>query len=127
MRLDFAPKQLCARWRICGISNRLDGMSEFFDKSRRIIGAVFLGLALLMLVLGQTVLSQYLKQVCYILYWLICTVLTLLAASVALVDLASIKKASREEQRELIEETLRKIERDKRNLDNPEKDTDESV
>lgn len=90
-------------------------MSEFFDRPRRIAGAVFLGIALLMVVLGQTVLSPVLKNFSFIIYWLTCAAFTLSAASVALVDLVHVKKASREEQQHLIEETIEQIERDKRN------------
>ncbi|MBA4149195.1 MAG: hypothetical protein H0X66_13860 [Verrucomicrobia bacterium] len=102
-------------------------MSELFDKSRRIAGVVFLGIALLMVVLGQTVLSPVLKNVSFILYWLTCAAFTLSAASVALVDLARVKKASREKQRDLIEETLEQIERDKHKFGSKKNNPDKSV
>ena len=89
-------------------------MSEFFDKPRRITGAVFLGIALLMVVLGQTLLAASFTPFWYVVYWMICVLFTLAAASVALVDLAGVKRASREEQRDLIEKTLQQIERDKK-------------
>jgi len=102
-------------------------MSELFDKPRRIIGAVFLGLALLMVVLGQTVLSPHLERAWYILYWLVCILFTLLAACIALVDLAGIKRVSRREHRDLIEETLLQIEKDKKQPRPPAKGPGESV
>lgn len=102
-------------------------MSELFDKPRRVTGIVFLGIALLMVVLGQTILSPYLKNFSFIIYWLTCAAFTLSAASVALVDLARVKKVSRDEQRDLLEETLEQIERDKRDTDPKKNDPDKSV
>ncbi|MFN7138544.1 MAG: hypothetical protein ACK4UN_04315 [Limisphaerales bacterium] len=102
-------------------------MSEFFDRPRRITGVVFLGIALLMLVLGQTVLDGRMGPFAFVLYWAVCATFTLSAASVALVDLMSVKKASREEQRGLIEETLEQIERDKKEARSSKAKPDETV
>lgn len=102
-------------------------MRELIDKPRRIIGLVFLAIAMVMVVLGQTVLSGRFTAVGYIAYWALCCVFTLLAASIALVDLMRVKTASRDEQQELIEETLAQIEKDKREAKKPGKHGDESV
>ena len=80
--------------------------------SRRLAAGLFLGGACLMLVLGTTILSPHLKEVSFLIYWLICFLLTGLAAIFALVDLVIIRHQSREEQRDLIKETLKQPDKD---------------
>ncbi len=77
---------------------------------RRWIGGIFLASSLLMLILGQTVLQSRLEGRVYIRYWLICFALTGAAALVALVDLLIIKRETKAEQKELLDETLHEIE-----------------
>jgi hypothetical protein len=81
-------------------------MKMFSGKMRRVAVGLFLAAALLMLVLGMTVLSQRLSGVGLMIYWLICFVLTGLAALGALIDMTLIRRELREEQRKLIETTL---------------------
>jgi len=80
--------------------------------SRRLAAGLFLGGAGLMLVLGMTILSPQLKGISFLIFWLICFLLTGLAALLALVDLAIIRHTSREKQRNLIKETLEQTEKD---------------
>ena len=94
-------------------------MGELTNSSRRKTGIVFLGAALLMLILGFTVLDKHLKGFSFVLYWLSCFAFTLSAATVALLDIAIVKARSREEQRQLLEDTLSQVERDKEELRKP--------
>lgn len=83
---------------------------------RRRFGVVCIGIAILMLIAGETVLKSWLAKSPLVLmcYWLGCFILTALAALVAIIDAARVSLASREEQRSLLEETLQQVEREKR-------------
>jgi hypothetical protein len=74
---------------------------------RRWTGGIFIGIALLMLVLGLTFLEPKLKGVSFIFYWLICASFTLSAATVALLDAMMIRRESKEKIRDLLEDVLR--------------------
>lgn len=76
-------------------------------------GMVFLAVAVLMLVLGETLLRRSLSNVSFVLYWLICLVCTALAILFAFLDVTGIQRQAREEQRELLEKTIRQIARQK--------------
>lgn len=80
---------------------------------RRWLGVLCLLAAMVMLVLGLTVIEARLSGVGLIAYWLGCFVLTALAAGVALLDAARVQAENRAEQRALIESTLHEIERQK--------------
>jgi uncharacterized membrane protein YecN with MAPEG domain len=83
---------------------------------RRWLAGVFLGVALLMLAVGLTVLSSRLRAVGFLVYWLICFGLTGAAALVALIDLFLLRRQLRHAQQELIEQTLNEAKNDlKRN------------
>ena len=92
-------------------------MTIFSGNRRRMVTGILLGAALLMLILGLTVLSGHLKRDAFLIYWLICFLLTGLAAIFALVDMMIIRRKSREEQRELIRTTLDQAARDAKDLD----------
>src|SRR3974390_3450609 len=77
---------------------------------RRWFGGICLGVALAMLLCGQTFLEGRLTKTTYVVYWLICFVLTGLAMIVALRDLRSVSQRTRQEQRQLLEEALKKVE-----------------
>ena|SRR5579859_995747 len=79
---------------------------------RRVIGAVFLAAALGMLIAGQTVLKSSLRDVGFLVYWLLCFVFTGMAIVVAYLDARSLQQRTRREARDLIEHTLGKIETD---------------
>lgn len=83
------------------------------SKLRRRFGLVCLGLALLMLIAGETVLAPHLRGLGLLLYWLGCLLLTILAAVTALLEVLLIGVKAREEQRALLETTLRAVEREK--------------
>jgi hypothetical protein len=81
---------------------------------RRWFGGLSLLAAVGMLVAGETVLKGRLSPVAFLLYWAGCFIVTALAAMAALLDAARVRAESRQEQRVLFEETLRKIESEKR-------------
>jgi len=62
-----------------------------------------------MLLAGQTRPGGRLNGVVFILYWLLCLVLTLLAMIAALLDALALRQENRERQRALIESTLQEI------------------
>ena len=82
---------------------------------RRLFGGLLLAAALAMLICGQTILENRLKQISFLIYWLICFVLTGLAAIVAVRDLRDLQRRTREQQKDLFESTLKDIEREARN------------
>jgi hypothetical protein len=81
--------------------------------SRRWLAVGFLALAVGMMIYGLAFLDRHLALKTFVLYWTVCLMWTLLAAWTALLDVRSIQNESREAQRELIEETLEQIERDR--------------
>lgn len=80
---------------------------------RRWFGTLCLLTAIGMLVAGETVFKGRLSALGFLLYWTGCFGVTGLAALTALRDAASVRAESRQEQRALFEETLRKIEAEK--------------
>jgi hypothetical protein len=89
------------------------GVTANAKSRRRWFGAVCLLVAIGMLIAGETVLAGRLSGVTLIGYWLGCFVLAAVAAGVALIDAARVRAESRAEQRELLESTLRQVEREK--------------
>ena len=96
-------------------------MNNRADIRRRWIGAIFLGGALLMLVLGETALRDRLDEITFIVFWLICFLLTCGAIFVALLDLSVVRRRTREEHKALFQDALREIEssRDKKKQNTP--------
>ena len=82
---------------------------------RRWFGAIVLGVALLMLILGETMLKGRMGDTAFVLYWLICFVLTGAAIVVAFRDVKAVQNEVRSEQRTLLESTLKEIESEARN------------
>jgi hypothetical protein len=82
---------------------------------RRWFGGIILFAALLMLVCGQTVLKSSLQRLSFLTYWLVCFILTGLAAIIALRDLREVHQQTREQQKDLLDTTLRQIEKEVRN------------
>ena len=87
--------------------------------SRRVLGALFLAGALILLIAGQTVLKSRLKDFSFLLYWSICFVLTGAAILVAFLDARAVQRRTRREARSLLEATLNKIELDARHKPPP--------
>ena len=76
---------------------------------RRWFGAVMLLAALAMLVCGETLLKERLSPIASLIFWLVCLVFTSLAIIVALLDARALQRRIRQEQRELFQSTLKKI------------------
>ena len=74
--------------------------------ARRFVGGLLLLGALLMLLLGLTTFSPALKGIAFIIYWLICYLLTGGAALMAIIDFACIRRDMKKQQTELMESTL---------------------
>jgi hypothetical protein len=89
-------------------------MKGTLQTRRRVLGAVALTLAGLMLVLGETVLNQRFAPPAFILYWLICFLLTITAIVVAFADVKDLQRKAGREQRDLLEGTFDKIEEEAR-------------
>ena len=81
---------------------------------RRIIGAVFLLIALGMLIAGQTILKPSLNNLGFLIYWGLCFVFTGLAIVVAFRDARALRERTRRDARDLIENTLGRIEEDRK-------------
>jgi hypothetical protein len=80
-----------------------------FDLWRRRLGIVFVGGSLLLVVLGLTVLATRLSGLVFILYWLACAVLAVLALGTALLDLIIVNARAREERKVLAHEAAERI------------------
>jgi len=81
---------------------------------RRWFGGVVLVGAVTMLVCGPTVPQGRLNRVWFVLYWLIWFVFPGLAMVAAFRDLRALQQRTRQQQRELLETTLKEIETEAR-------------
>ena len=79
---------------------------------RRWCGGLVLLTALVLLILGETMLKGNLRGWVFVLYWLLCFGLTFVAIIIAWLDARAVRNKSRREARELVERTLGKIEED---------------
>lgn len=78
---------------------------------------VFLVIAVLMLILGETLLRQSLSKVSFVIYWAACIVFTGLAILFSFLDVAGVQRQARAQQRELLEKTIGEIARQKQARD----------
>jgi hypothetical protein len=74
-----------------------------------------------MLIAGQTILKPRLHQQAFIYYWLTCFAFTGLTFITALLDLGSVRRRSRDEQKELIRKTLQDLDKPNRDPDNDQR------
>jgi len=79
---------------------------------RRWGGILVLIGALGMLIAGETVLQGRLQNVAFVLYWLLCLILTTAAIIIAFLDARALRRQTREEARDLLQSTLKEIETD---------------
>ena len=90
------------------------GMGMDATARRRWFGSLVLLGAVAMLVCGQTILQGRLKPWLLVIYWPVCFLLTGLAVIAALRDVRALQNRAREEQRDLLESTLKEIETEAR-------------
>lgn len=76
---------------------------------RRWVGALALLAALVMLIAGETVLKGRLGAMAFLVYWMACFAFTGLALLMALIDMRAVQNRTRQEQRKLVESTLKEI------------------
>lgn len=81
---------------------------------RRWFGGAALAGALAMLICGETVLQERLRPFDFVIYWLVCFVLTGVAMIAAIRDLRDLQRRTREQQRDLLHSALRDIESEAR-------------
>jgi hypothetical protein len=81
-------------------------MSHLARRTRRLLGLAFLAAALLMLFAGQTVLRGQLQGIAFIVYWLACLGLVILALLTALLDALIIRQQTRRQQLDLLRDAL---------------------
>jgi hypothetical protein len=81
---------------------------------RRWLGILVLVAALGMLIAGETVLDNRLKGLGFLGYWFGCFILTALAIVIAFVDARAVRRQSRRQEKELLENALKEIEVDAR-------------
>ncbi len=86
---------------------------------RRRFGVICIALAIAMLIAGETGLKTKLSGVPLLCYWLTCFALTMFAVAVAVIDAAWVRHELREQHRALLDETLRQLEREKKDRDRP--------
>lgn len=78
---------------------------------RRIVGIIFLGGALAMLIVGLTVLEKHrLAAAAMLVYWLVCFALTWGAMIIALRDLRAIRHETTDKHRDLLKSIAHEIE-----------------
>ena len=76
-------------------------------------GMIFLIIAVVMVILGETLLRNALGKVPFLFYWMGCFVFTGLAILFSLRDVFGVQRQAREQQRELLEKTITEIARQK--------------
>ena len=79
---------------------------------RRWFGSVCLLIAIALLVADEYFFKG-LNGVVFLMYWLACFVFTMLAICAAYLDVRSLRRATRDEQRALFENTLQNISKEK--------------
>jgi hypothetical protein len=92
---------------------------------RRWIGGIVLFGAVGMLICGQTFLKSTLAGMSYLIYWLVCFGLTGLAVFVAILDVRALSRHVREEHRDLLDSTLKRIETEAKGRSSSVKSTTE--
>ena len=82
------------------------GMGNGSGSARRTVGTVCVMVPVGMVIFGLTALKNTLGGLGFLVYWLICFLFTFAAIIVALIDLRSVRRQTREEAHELLEKTL---------------------
>ena len=74
-----------------------------------------------MLICGETIFKTTLAGGAYLIYWLVCFVLTGLAIVVAFMDVRALQRRIRNEHRDLLESTLDRIQTEAKDKKLPKK------
>jgi len=77
---------------------------------RRVLGTLLLAVAIVMLLVGETLLKHRLGPLATLTYWTSCVLATLAAILCAMLDLGRSLRQSSTEQRQMLEQTIRDIE-----------------
>src|SRR5205814_5166443 len=83
------------------------------DARRRWFGVFFLIIAAGMLIWGQTLLKPYLEGVGFVIYWLVCIVFTALSMWTALLDIWAVRRRTRDQHRDLLQQVFEEREPDR--------------
>jgi hypothetical protein len=76
------------------------------------LGGIVLAAALLMLLGGETILPGRLSPIAFLIYWLVCLLFTGMAIVIAFRDVRALQHRAHEERRNLLETTLKTIEKE---------------
>lgn len=93
---------------------------------RRWLGSIALVLALGLLILGETALKGRLSAGSFLLYWLICFLLTVSAIVAAFLDVRDVQRFTVHQHRDLLDKTLSEIEIEARQRQDREKESGSS-
>ena len=85
------------------------------QQRRRLAGALVLGLALLMLLAGETLLKGCFGPLLMLAYWLACFGLAAVAMIIAIMDASAVARKTADERRELATRTIQEIEQSLKN------------
>ncbi len=83
------------------------------DARRRWFSVLFLIIAAGMLIWGQTLLKPYLEGVGFVIYWLVCMVFTALSMWTALLDIWAVRRRTRNQHRDLLQQVFEEREPDR--------------
>ncbi|MGC8988992.1 MAG: hypothetical protein ACP5MD_02615 [Verrucomicrobiia bacterium] len=84
----------------------LGGVIGSVQRRRRWFGVLFLIIAGAMLIWGLTFLKPLLVGIGFVVYWLVCLVMTLAAFAVGYADLRAVRREQRRQLNELMKSTL---------------------
>jgi hypothetical protein len=74
------------------------------------VGGVSLGIALALLIIGETIGKGRLEGWAFLTFWTTCFALTLTALVAGFLDARAVRQRTRQEHRELLEEALKEVE-----------------
>jgi len=80
------------------------------EQRRRWTGAVILGIAVLMLIVGETLLKGSLSPLLMLVYWLACFALAAVSMIYAVIDASAVARQTTKARRELAAQTIQEIE-----------------
>jgi len=88
------------------------------EQRRRWTGAVILGIAVLMIIVGETLLKGSLGPLLMLAYWLACFALAAVAMIYAIIDASAVARQTTKARRELAARTIQDIEQSLKDREN---------